>query len=72
MNGLDLMKSVKTLAPSTEVVMITAYGTIEMAVDAMKQGAYDFVMKPFKRHDILPVRRALEKYALIEENRNQG
>ena len=44
------------------MILITAYGTIEMAVDAMKQGAYDFVVKPFKRHDILrPVRRALEQ-----------
>ena len=70
MNGLDLLKSIRALSPSTEVILITAYGTIEMAVDAMKQGAYDFVVKPFKRHDIVrPVRRALEKHALIEENR---
>ncbi len=70
MSGLDLLRSIRAISPETEVILITAYGTIEMAVDAMKQGAYDFVVKPFKRHDIVrPVRRALEKYALIEENR---
>ena len=70
MTGLDLLRSIRALSQQTEVILITAYGTIEMAVDAMKQGAYDFVVKPFKRHDILrPVRRALERHALVEENR---
>jgi len=70
MSGLDLLRSLKTIAPETEVILITAYGTIEMAVDAMKQGAYDFVVKPFKRHDITRgVRRALEKQRLVLENR---
>ena len=69
MSGLDLLRSLKTIAPDTEVILITAYGTIEMAVDAMKQGAYDFVVKPFKRHDITRgVRRALEKQRLVQEN----
>ena len=70
MNGLELLRSIRALSPETEVIMITAYGSIEMAVEAMKQGAYDFVVKPFKRHDILrPVRRALEKQQLVAENR---
>ena len=70
MTGLELLQSVKTLAPETEVILITAYGTIEMAVQAMKEGAYDFVVKPFKRHDIVRgVRRALEKQRLVIENR---
>ena len=70
MSGLDLLRSLKAITPETEVILITAHGTIEMAVDAMKQGAYDFVVKPFKRHDIVRgVRRALEKQRLVLENR---
>ena len=70
MSGLDLLRSVKMVSPETEVILITAYGTIELAVEAMKQGAYDFVVKPFKRHDIVSgVRRALEKLQLVTENR---
>jgi two-component system response regulator HydG len=70
MSGLDLLRSLKAITPETEVILITAHGTIEMAVNAMKQGAYDFVVKPFKRHDIVRgVRRALEKQRLVLENR---
>ncbi len=69
MSGMDLLKSVRELSPGTEVILITAHGTIQLAVAAMKEGAYDFVVKPFKRHDILrPVTRALEKRRLVEEN----
>ena len=49
MDGLELLKNVKVVSPRTEVVMITAYGTVERAVEAMKLGAVDFVVKPFKR-----------------------
>jgi len=49
MDGIELLKSVKAASPTTEVVMITAYGTVERAVEAMKLGAVDFVVKPFKR-----------------------
>ncbi len=70
MTGLDLLRSVKRMAPETEVIVITAHGTIELAVEAMKLGAYDFVVKPFKRHDIVRgVQRALEKRRLVVENR---
>ena len=70
MTGLELLKSVAKLSPETDVIMITAFGSIEMAVEAMKLGAYDFVVKPFKRHALLsPVRRALEKQGLVVENR---
>jgi len=71
MNGVDLLKAAKAIAPETEVVMMTAYGTVENAVEAMKQGAYDFVTKPLKRaHIVGVVRRALEKQSLVVENRN--
>ncbi|MEP6866652.1 MAG: sigma-54 dependent transcriptional regulator, partial [Deltaproteobacteria bacterium] len=55
----------------TEVVLMTAYGTVETAVDAMKEGAYDFVTKPLKRaHVVRIVRNALEKQSLLVENRS--
>ena len=70
MSGVDLLKNVKALAPDTEVVLMTAYGTIERAVEAMREGAYDFVTKPFRRAEIeRVVKRALEKTALLAENR---
>src|SRR5687768_9194593 len=48
MSGMDLLKAARTVAPETEVVLMTAYGTVETAVEAMKEGAYDFVTKPLK------------------------
>ncbi len=69
-SGMDLLKAAKTIAPETEVVLMTAYGTVEHAVQAMKEGAYDFVTKPLKRaHVVRIVKNALEKQSLIVENR---
>ncbi len=70
MSGMDLLKATRTVAPETEVVLMTAYGTVETAVEAMKEGAYDFVTKPLKRaHVVRIVRNALDKQALVVENR---
>jgi len=70
MSGEELLRAVKALSPETEVVLMTAYGTVETAVAAMKEGAYDFITKPVKRHAIVKsVRRALEKASLVAENR---
>jgi two-component system, NtrC family, response regulator HydG len=70
MSGEELLRAVKTLAPQTEVVLMTAYGTVETAVAAMKEGAYDFITKPVKRHAVVKtVRQALEKVSLVAENR---
>jgi len=70
MNGLELLKAVRTLYPDTEVILMTAYGTVETAVDAMKVGAYDYVTKPLKRSEIVSaVRKALEKKDLVQENK---
>jgi two-component system response regulator HydG len=67
-DGLDLLKNVKKLRPETEVILMTAYGTVEKAVEAMKEGADDFVTKPFKRPQIVKaVKKALEKQALLLE-----
>ncbi len=70
LNGIELLKATKAVSPETEVVLITAYGTVETAVQSMKEGAYDFITKPLKRHALIKtVRKALEKQALLVENR---
>jgi len=70
MSGAELMRALRTLAPEVEVVMMTAYGTVETAVDAMKDGAYDFVEKPLKKAAIVKtITKALEKRYLVVENR---
>lgn len=70
MDGLELLELIKRKWPDLTVVMMTAYGTIETAVYAMKQGAYDFITKPFD-HDALLLRleKALERSSLLAENR---
>ncbi|MEN8243999.1 MAG: sigma-54 dependent transcriptional regulator [Thermodesulfobacteriota bacterium] len=69
MSGLELLEIVKRENPDLTVVMMTAYGHVEMAVKAMQQGAYDFITKPFE-HDALIIRleKALERSSLISEN----
>jgi len=70
MGGIDLIKALATVAPHAEVVVMTAHGTIETAVEAMREGAYDFVEKPLKRMQIVKtVRKAAERHRLVAENR---
>jgi two-component system, NtrC family, response regulator HydG len=69
MGGLDLLKTAKVISPATEFVIITGHGTIETAVGAMKNGAYDFIEKPFSTTTTLNVvGKALEKQQLLAEN----
>jgi DNA-binding NtrC family response regulator len=69
-SGMDLLKAAKAVSPETEVVLMTAYGTIETAVEAMRAGAYDFVEKPLKRINITKtVAKAAERASLVAENR---
>jgi len=61
MNGIDVLKSVKAASPETPVIVITAYGTVNTAVEAMKEGAVDFIMKPFSLDDLeLVVKNVLD------------
>ncbi len=70
MSGIELLKAAKTIVPDVEVIVLTAYGTVEAAVEAMKEGAYDFIAKPLKRIELLKaVKNAMEKQALSSENR---
>ncbi|RMD60429.1 sigma-54-dependent Fis family transcriptional regulator [Candidatus Parcubacteria bacterium] len=68
-DGFSLLREVKKKHSNTEVILLTGYGTIEKAVEAMKEGAYDFITKPFKKAVVLgTVERALERQALRQEN----
>src|SRR5438874_7200804 len=70
MSGQELLRGVRAVAPEAEVVLMTAYGTVEAAVAAMKDGAYDFLTKPLKRHAVLKsVQQALDKRRLVQENK---
>jgi two-component system response regulator HydG len=69
MTGEELLKATKKILPEVEVIVMTAYGTVENAVEAMKLGAYDFLSKPLKRANIVAaVRKAFDKAALVAEN----
>jgi two-component system response regulator HydG len=69
--GLELLRAVKQVAPDVEVVLMTAFGSVEAAVSAMRDGAYDFVEKPLKRVAIVKsVRKAAERQKLVAENKS--
>jgi two-component system response regulator PilR (NtrC family) len=69
-DGFEILKTVKDISPDTIVVMITAFGTTESAIEAMKLGAYDYIDKPFKIDEIrLIVQKAIEKKKLSTEVR---
>lgn len=69
LDGIAVLKKIKALSPETIVVMITAYASADTAIKAMKEGAYDYVTKPFKVDEIkLIIRNALEKKNLQKEN----
>lgn len=70
MDGLELLQAIKRDFPHLEVVIMTAFATIESAIDAMKKGAYDFILKPIKPDQIRVVAdRCLEKVQLGKENK---
>ncbi len=71
MSGIELLKKIKKLNPETIVIVITAYASVESAIEAMKAGAYDYFIKPFNVDEIkLHIRRALERKRLEEENKD--
>jgi two-component system response regulator HydG len=68
MNGLDLLEKTQSIAPSSQVIVMTAYGTIESAVEAMRRGAFDYVAKPFKVPELLiRVEKAVERRRLLSQ-----
>ena len=69
LDGISALKKIKSNAPETVVIMITAYASADTAIKAMKEGAYDYITKPFKVEEIkLIIKNALEKKNLQKEN----
>ncbi len=70
LDGMAVLEKVKELSPDTQVLLMTAFASVESAVEAMKKGASDYIVKPFLNEEIrLTVRRVLEQKRLIEENK---
>jgi DNA-binding NtrC family response regulator len=71
LSGLEMMRRISVMSPDVMVLVITAHGSIETAVEAMKLGAYDYITKPFNREELLlTVAKGLEHTALVRENRS--
>ncbi|MHC4745097.1 MAG: sigma-54-dependent transcriptional regulator, partial [Planctomycetota bacterium] len=69
MDGIELMKKAKALVPTISTVIITAHGSIQTAINAIKEGAYDYVEKPFCPEKVeLLIRNLVEHHNLVEEN----
>lgn len=69
LSGMDLLKWIRTEKPDVSVIMLTAYGSVETAIEAMKLGAFDYVTKPFKVDELLiTIQRALEYKNVLSEN----
>jgi DNA-binding NtrC family response regulator len=70
MNGLDVLQKVKQQDPTLPVIMITAHATVDLSIQALRKGAYDFLTKPFEPEELLSrIRNALRQTELIKENR---
>ena len=70
LDGLGLLGALRERHPTTPVVLMTSFGSVETAVEAMRLGAHDFVTKPFQAERLLlTLERALENQALVDENR---
>lgn len=71
MNGLELLKEIKKIQPETQVIIITSHASLDTAITALRDGAYDYLVKPFEELDMISnvAIRAIEKTRLTEENR---
>ena len=68
-DGMEVLRAYRQKSPDSIIIMMTAFGSIETAIGAIKEGAYDYVSKPFKLDEIkLTIRRALEQKRLLQEN----
>ncbi len=69
MDGMAVLKRFKEFSPETPIILLTAFGAIESAIEAIKGGAYDYISKPFKKNEVLlTIRRALDQRRLLCEN----
>ena len=70
-DGMEVLRFFRKNAPDTTVIMITAFGSIETAIEAIREGAYDYISKPFKLDEIkFTIQRALEQRRLVQENKH--
>jgi two-component system response regulator AtoC len=67
MDGIQILREVKTFSPETQVILITAYGSIDSAVTAMKQGASDYLTKPFSMDELLLIIKRIQRIRELEE-----
>lgn len=69
MDGIEVVREVKKIAPELPMIMVTAYATVDTAVQAMKEGAYDYIAKPFDPEQVgLAIRKIIAHQELLEEN----
>ncbi|MBI5591853.1 MAG: sigma-54-dependent Fis family transcriptional regulator [Deltaproteobacteria bacterium] len=69
MDGIELLEKIKAINPHLPVMMMTAYGTVEKAVEAMQKGAYNYILKPFDNEGlIIFVKKAIDMYQVVKEN----
>ncbi len=70
MDGIELLEHVKRKDPELPVIMMTAHGTVEKAVEAMQKGAYNYILKPFENESLIVyVKKAVAVYRMVKENR---
>ena len=70
MDGLEVLQHVRNRDPEVPIIMITAYATVEMSIQALRRGAYDMLTKPFEPDELIyRVKNALQHHELVEENR---
>ncbi|MCK5145303.1 sigma-54-dependent Fis family transcriptional regulator [bacterium] len=70
MDGLELLTRIKKISPATEVIIITAFGSVSTAVDAMKKGAFDYITKPVELEELdIVIERVFQHQKLLDENR---
>ena len=73
MDGMEFMERAKLLLPDIPVIMMTAFGSVEKAVEAMRNGAFDYILKPFKNEELkLTILKAIEHYRLVRQNRQMA
>jgi len=70
MDGIELLERIKAIDPDLPVIMMTAHGTVEKAVEAMQKGAYNYILKPFNNERlVIYVKKAMAMYSVVKDNR---
>ena len=73
MDGMELMERIVLRQPDLPVIMMTAFGSVEKAVEAMRKGAFDYILKPFKNEELkLTISKAISHYRLVRQNRQMA